>query len=357
MKTVGYVLLALIVLGLAYLLFWPVPVEPVAWTPPPAPALEGPYAANERLKSAELLAPDFGQGPEGLALDTFGHIYAGFADGRVVRFDADGRNPSELVNTGGRPLGLCYRDGTLWIADAKKGLLQLDAQNRIVATVTEADGIPFRFVDDVDVGPDGTVYFTDASARFGIDATMADFIEHGDTGRVLRYDPETRTARTLVRGLHFPNGIAVGPSGDYLLFNETAEYRVQRLWLKGENAGRTETVIENLPGFPDNISFNGSDRFWLALYAPRAADLDRLLPQPFLRKMVARLPASLQPKPVKHGFVLGLDLAGKVVANLQYAGPGAYAPITSAEQWEDFLYLGSLSAPAMARVRLDQALQ
>lgn len=355
MKTMLHALLALLGLGAAYLLLWPVPIEPAAWTPPAAPALEGPYAANDRLASVQRLAPGYGHGPEGLALDAAGNVFAGYADGRVVRFDADGANPVELLNTGGRPLGACVRGGGLWIADAWKGLLFLGPDNRVAAAITEADGVPFRFTDDVDVAGDGAVYFTDASSRFGIDATMADFLEHGGTGRLLRYDPATREVRTLLAGLHFPNGVAVGPDDAYVLVNETAEYRVLRYWLKGGKAGTAEPFIENLPGFPDNLSFNGRDRFWVALYAPRAADLDRLLPQPFLRKVVFRLPAFVQPKPVKHGFVLGLGLDGTVTANLQHVGADAYAPITSVEQFGDVLYLGSLTEPAMARFRLSPA--
>ena len=34
---------------LAWLAFWPVPSEPVAWSAPQAPALEGRYALNDRL--------------------------------------------------------------------------------------------------------------------------------------------------------------------------------------------------------------------------------------------------------------------------------------------------------------------
>ncbi|UWN52033.1 hypothetical protein ASALC70_04271 [Alcanivorax sp. ALC70] len=47
----------------AYLLFWPVPIEPVAWDAPRAPALEGDYAVNDRLASARRLAAGHGTGP------------------------------------------------------------------------------------------------------------------------------------------------------------------------------------------------------------------------------------------------------------------------------------------------------
>ena len=40
----------------AYLTLWPVPIQPVAWSPPRAPRLEGPYAPNERLKGVTWIA-------------------------------------------------------------------------------------------------------------------------------------------------------------------------------------------------------------------------------------------------------------------------------------------------------------
>src|SRR4030095_11592897 len=101
------------------------------------------------------------------------------------------------------------------------------------------------------------------------------------------------------------------------LVAETGMYRVMRIWLTGPQAGQSEIFIDNLPGFPDGISSNGKDRFWLALVKPRDAVLDKLLPHPFLRKVVARLPKFLQPAPKRYSFVLGLDGNGRVVDNLQ----------------------------------------
>src|SRR5690606_34358763 len=100
------------------------------------------------------------------------------------------------------------------------------------------------------------------------------------------------------------------------------------------------------------ISFNGTDRFWLALYAPRTSALDALLPQPYLRRVVFRLPHALHPKPKLHAWVLGLDLDGRVVADLQYAGDGGFGPVTSARQFGEVLYLGSLSDTAIGRLPL-----
>jgi len=355
MKKLLIVILILLAAGVVYLLLWPVPIEPTAWTPPDAPRLEGPYAANDRLRNVERLAEGIGHGPEGVALDAQGRLYAGYVDGRVMQFDAQGGSPVQLANTGGRPLGtVALSDGSLIVADAAKGLLQINPDRTVTVLATGASDGPFGFTDDVDRGRSSpTLYFTDASSRFGYTQVMADVMEHGPNGRLLAYDPASGRTDVLLRDLHFPNGVAVGPQDDYLLVNETTKYRVLRHWLKGERAGQTEVFADNLPGFPDNISFNGRDRFWCAIYSPRVPDLDALLPLPFLRKIVFRLPEAVQPKPVKHAFVLGFDLDGKVVANLQYAAPDAYAPITSVEEHDGWLYFGSLTAPSMARLPLE----
>ncbi|AXQ30262.1 SMP-30/gluconolactonase/LRE family protein [Solimonas sp. K1W22B-7] len=345
---VAFVLLALV----AWAALAPSPINPQAWRPAKAPALEGVYARNDILRGIQKLALGAGNGPEGVALDREGRVYAGYLDGRIVRLDPGTGKLEELGNTGGRPLGIAIGPaGELYAADADQGLVQIEnGQMKVLST--SAGGKAFRFVDDVEVSADGnSLYFSDASARFGIHDLMKDVLEHGGTGRVLRYDRSTGETTVLKDGLYFPNGVALGPNEDYLLFDETARYQVSRLWLKGEKAGTVEVLIDNLPGFPDNLSFNGSDRIWVAIYAPRSPDLDRLLPYPGLRRIVERLPEWTQPKPKMQSFALALDLDGKVVQNLQYDGPGAYAPITSVEQRGEWLYFGSLSHPAFGRMK------
>lgn len=356
MKAAAFLLLLILAAGAAYLLFWPTGLQPVAWTPPPAPPLEGLYAYNEKLKGIERLFEGQGRGPEGIAVDAAGRLYSGYADGRVVQAAADGSELRELANTGGRPLGLTViPQGGVVVADARKGLLLLNDGIKVLAT--EAGGLRFGFTDDVDsarLSP--KLYFSDASSKFGYGEHMRDLMEHGGHGRLLEHDLAAGTTRALLDGLQFANGVAVGPDDAYVLVNETGAYRVLRYWLKGDRAGTHDVFIDNLPGFPDNITFNGRDRFWLAIFAPRDALLDRLLPgNEFLRTVLVKLPAFLQPRPKQHAFALGLDLDGKVVANLQYAGEDAYAPITSVREHGPWLYFGSLTYPAMGRLPLGQA--
>ena len=346
------IILTLLALAALYLLFWPVPIDPAAWEPPAAPALAGQYEPNSRLAASERV--ETGHAPEGVAVGPDGRIYAGLEDGRVVRFSAAGPGPAEpFADTGGRPLGIQFdSEGNLVVADAYRGLLSISPAGAVTTLSREAAGVRFGCANDLDIASDGTIYFTDASHKFPVRVYKQDIVEHRPNGRLLAYDPATRQTRVVLDGIHFANGVALGPGEESLAVVETGKYRVLRVWLKGPRRGEREIFVDNLPGFPDNITFNGRGTFWLALVTPRNALLDRLLPRPFLRKAILRLPAFLQPAPQRHGFVVGLDSSGRVTENLQDPAGERVAMVSSALEHDGFLYMGSLGGDAVARFRL-----
>ncbi|MCF4997925.1 SMP-30/gluconolactonase/LRE family protein [Pseudomonas syringae] len=355
----GNLLLLLIIVVIAFLLLMPTRVKPIAWTPQPAPSLtEGIYADNQRLKGAARIGASDIEGPEALLLeDDF--LITGLHDGRLIRTSLDGQQRKVLADTGGRPLGLArHPNGLLVIADGVKGLLALDAQGQLIPLTTAANGVPFGFTDDVAIDKSGHfAYFSDASSRWGYGHDGEAIIEHGGDGRLLRYDFQTGATKVLLDKLEFANGVTLGPDDAYVLVNETGAYRISRYWLSGPKAGTHDLFIDNLPGLPDNLAFNGRDRFWVALYTPRNILLDRTAEHPFVRKMIVRMMTVL-PKPVeKRAFVLGLDLEGKVIANLQDTGADSYSPITTVREYGDWLYFGSLKATHMARLPLAEALK
>ena len=243
---------------------------------------------------------------EYLDVDAQGRLYTGTLDGRLLRLEADGSGVVELARTGGRPIGLrVLRDGTLIVADGARGLLRVTPDGVVEVLASGHDGLPFGLTDDVAVSADERhAWFTDASNRHGVDDHLDDILEHGGRGRLLRIDLATRETTLLRDGLEFANGVVLGPGEQYLLVCETGSYRVLRHWLAGPRAGETEAFADNLPGFPDNITYNGRDRYWVALANPRNAALDRLGPYPRLREVVARLPPFLRPQPVRHGYVV-----------------------------------------------------
>jgi len=323
------------------------------------------YQQNSGLARVERLSsgtgsttPGSGFAPEDVALDAQNRIYSGVDDGRVIRLQADGTRPEVFSNTHGRPLGLAFDSNrNLIVADAIKGLLSIAPDGSVTVLTTGADGLPFGCTNDLDVAADGTIYFTDASSKFPLSNFTADILEHGPNGRLLAYDPKTKATRTILSHLCFANGVAVSPDQSFVLVVETGKYRVHRVWLSESKNGQAEIFIDNLPGFPDGISSNGKDKFWLALVTPRDPTLDKLLPHPFLRKVIARLPKFLQPAPKRYSFVLGLDPNGRVTDNLQDGSPECYAEIANAVERQGSLYFGSIGESAVGRYRLGLATQ
>jgi sugar lactone lactonase YvrE len=309
------------------------------------------------LKQLELLSIGNHHGPESLAVDAEGRIYAATHEGAIVRLRPDGSSPEDWVKTGGRPLGIRFdRAGNLYVADAFRGLLRIASDRTVTLLASEADGKPIRYANSVAVASDGKVYFTDASTKFGAqqfggtyEASLLDVLEHGSHGRLLVYDPATQRATTLLPNLNFANGVALAPDESYLLVNDMGSYRVLRHWLAGPRRGATEPLLENLPGFPDNLSTVRDGRFWLALVSPRNALLDRVSGAPFVRKMIQRLPAFIRPEAVAYGHIVAFDGNGRILASLQDP-EGAYRLTTEAVETPDYIYVGSLVMPKLGRI-------
>lgn len=340
------------VVAVLVLLRQPAPIDPVSWTPDPNPGLTGPFAPNDRLAGAERLLEGAGVGPEDIACAEDSTIFTGLEDGRILWVALDG-SFRELANTGGRPLGMELDKimRRLIVADAQRGLLAITPKGEIEVLTDTVDGQKIKFADDVAVAGDGTIWFSDASMDHGYKENLYNFLEGRPSGRLLSYNPGNQQTRVHMDGLFFANGVAMGPGDEYVLVTETGAGRVHRLWLQGEKAGQRDLFASNLPGMPDNISFNGSDTFWVAMPSLRAA-LDSQAQWPAVRKLLSHLPQDVLAAGVApYAFVVALGLDGQVKDNRQNTGDG-YNMITSANECNGSLYLGSVTQHALARVQL-----
>lgn len=320
---------AVILTGLAaaalYLAAWPVPVDPVAWQAPEDRGLTDAFAANDRLSGAAAIGLEGYEGPEDVAVGHDGALYATTASGAILRIDPSSGAVSEFAQAGGRPLGIeSAPDGSLLVANAYSGIQRISPDGEVADLLAAVDGAQLSYPDDLAVSSDGIVYFSDASSKFGArdwggsyNASLLDILEHGGRGRVIAFDPQSGDATVLVDGLDFANGVAIADDDRYLLIAETGSYRILRHWLQGPDAGITEVVLDNLPGFPDNINRGLDGRFWIGLVAPRDARLDGLSDKPFLRKVVQRLPAFLRPSAVPSSHVIAIGGDGEVRLSLQ----------------------------------------
>jgi len=342
-------ILFLFIAFIIYFLAWPVPIEPTSWESPRDTRTDPEYSLNKKLKDIRIFWDNDGHtGPEDIVLKN-NKIYVGYDSGVIMS------NDGIFSNTKGRPLGMAFdSEENLIIADAVRGLISIDRDGKVktLSTKSDSDNIPFKFVDDLDIANDGKIYFSDASSKYGYGSDRLELFEHTPNGRLLVYDPATKETKTLLNDLYFANGVALSTDESFVLVNETCMYRIQKYWLKGEKAGTSEVFIENLPGFPDNVSSNKEGIFWVALFNPRNNFVEMSSNKPFLRKIVLRLPELLQPQPIRHSFVLGLDESGKIVHNLQYQSNKAYSPITSVKQYENNLYFGSLTHPGWGKIKV-----
>jgi sugar lactone lactonase YvrE len=344
---------ALIAAVAGFLLFWPIAIDPVAVDIGKGPGFTGPYAQNQALRSIAWVGQSIGTGPEDVAVHK-GYAYTGLENGAIMRVKLDGAGGiyEPYFHTGGRPLGMQFDQfENLIVCDAKKGLLAFTKDGRTIVLSDRVNGKPYKFLDDLDIAKDGTIYFSDASQRFDYERYLDDILEGSATGRLLALDPRTMQVTVKAEGLNFANGVALGPNEDYVLVSETGLARITRIWLKGPNKDRRDVFAANLPGYPDNISYDGKGVFWVALPSPRNEDLDRILPSPSMRRISLRLMSvglAAPPAPVKYGFVIGLDHNGQVVANLQDPTGQTISSITSVNASGGNLYFGSLTADRIA---------
>jgi sugar lactone lactonase YvrE len=328
-----------------YLSLWPVPIDPVAWQAPVDRGLTDPYLPNKLLQTASGIDLGAHEGPEDATQGADNAVYTTTLDGAILR--VRGSSVDEFARVGGRPLGIeADADGSLVVANAFIGLQRVD-RDGTVTTLFGGEDAPV-FANNLAIAPDGVIYFTEASRKFGalsfgdtMEATLYDVMEHGGHGRVIAYDPATGQSTVLLDGLAYANGIAISEAGDFLLIVEMNEYRILKYWLDGPRQGTREVLIDNLPGFGDNLKTGLNGRFWLGFAAPRKPIVDRLADKPFLRKAVMRLPKFMRPAAEQSSHVIAFDGDGVVLMNLQ--DPAARHPtLTGVLETRDRLYLTTL---------------
>jgi len=363
-KRIAVALLLLLGLTVAYFCFWPVPVEPVSWEAPDAPGYAGVHARNTKL--AELTVVDLNDhtGPEHIAIGDDGKIYTGVNGGGILRMEQDGTGVEIFAETDGRVLGIDFdAAGHLIVADAFRGLLSVDPSGHVAVLASEAEGKPIGFADAVIVASSGLIYFSDASQRYPPTdwnhhhetehAANLDILEQSSTGRIIEYDPESGSTRVIARGLSFANGVALSSDEQSLFVAETGRYRIWRISVDASQVDfrqpdpEAQLILDNLPGFPDNLMRGRDGRIWVGLTAPRIAVLDDTSAKPFLRKLIARMPQALRPVPVAYGHVIAFSEDGEVVEDLQDPG-GAFPTTTGVTETADRLYIHTLNSKGLA---------
>ena len=326
-----------------------------------------PYAMNGRLRDVEVIGLGEVDGPEDVILDRDANLYCSVRQGEIVRFLAPDYVKREVyAHVGGRPLGMAFdKDGSLVVCIGGMGLYRVDKLRKVQKITAETnrsrlsviDDSRMRLADDLDIAPDGKIYFSEATIRYGFEEWVVDALEGRGNGRIIRYDPTTGVTRTILRNLLFANGVCMAHDNKSFLFAETWGCRISRYWLEGPKEGTAEVVIAGLPGYPDNINRGSRGTYWLGLAGTRTPSYDMAMTMPAFRRRMARRVAGdewLFPN-VNVGCVVHFDENGGVIETLWHRGGENHPAITSMREHRGYLYLGGVTNNRIGRIKLADA--
>ncbi len=181
--------------------------------------------------------PNFLEGP---SFDRDGNLYVtDIPHGRIFRISPDGEWRL-IADYDGWPNGLrLHRDGRIFIADYKLGIVELDPQSgRVSGVVTHNRSEGFKGVNDLVFDSQGRLWFTD-QGQTGM---------HDPTGRVFRYDLESRRLDCLIDTCPSPNGLVFNPEETSLYVAMTRGNAIWRLPLTIDDATTKVGIFTQLAG-------------------------------------------------------------------------------------------------------------
>uniref|UniRef100_A0A158P903 Str_synth domain-containing protein n=1 Tax=Angiostrongylus cantonensis TaxID=6313 RepID=A0A158P903_ANGCA len=322
----------------------------------PRPTLfEDELAVNERLTNGERLLEDQIYGPESIAVNkNTGLVYTGLRTGLICEIDLSGepkiiravRLTSHENCDGsyhsmpkcGRPLGMRFhpQTGELLVLDAYLGLFSIEWDTgalRSYILYSDSKKISVsRYLNDFDFLPDGRLVISESSTKFDDRDFIYDLLEHRPNGRILEYNLASDKLSVLVTNLYFPNGVQVvqgkvliAEMGNarilkqqtYPVFEKAQVKRRRRINVGcsrySPSSGNVDVLVDNLPGYPDNIRVSGDGAVWVPLAATRSENDNWLAVRPRLRALLTRLLSSQFVQAIadwmtsKYGLILKVD--------------------------------------------------
>lgn len=170
------------------------------------------------------------------------HIYRVYLDGRSESFIALGDPDGNTFDRQQRLLDC---------ASVLRAIIQIDADGRQYTTLADRfGGKRFNSPNDVVIGPDGAIYFTDPT----LDLPKGQKQEIPFQG-VYRLD-QKGDVRLLVKDMSQPNGLAFSPDGKTLYVDDSEQKNIRAFDFSAEGRVSNERIFgqENEPGgVPDGM--------------------------------------------------------------------------------------------------------
>ncbi len=194
---------------------------------------------------------------EGPSFDRNGNLYlTDIPHGRIFRVTPD-LQWQLIAETGGWPNGIAiHRDGSLWVADYRRGLLQVDAiRGTIDVRLSHRNSEGFKGLNDLTFDARGNLYFTD-QGQTGL---------HDPTGRVYRLQPSGRLD-IILANVPSPNGIAFDASQRFLFVAATRANAIWRMPLLADGSAAKVGAFQTFFGTsgPDGLAMDAQDSLVVA---------------------------------------------------------------------------------------------
>ena len=195
---------------------------------------------------------------EGPSFDTAGNLYyVDIAHGRIFRTTPKGE-VSVVTEYDGEPNGLkIHKDGRIFVADYKNGIVNVDPSNGKVTPVLERARLErFRGVNDLVFASNGDLYFTD-QGQSGM---------HDPSGCVYRLRSNGQIDRIL-DNVPSPNGLVLNAQENVLYLAVTRQNCVWRVRLLPDGTATKVGVFVRLSGGlagPDGLALNEEEGLTIA---------------------------------------------------------------------------------------------
>ncbi|XP_058213477.1 protein STRICTOSIDINE SYNTHASE-LIKE 4-like [Rhododendron vialii] len=349
-----FILSCFLAIILQVFFFSPITPEPLELPPASSTSL---LPTNSQLQRVIKLGEGILDKPEDVCIDKNGTLYTATRDGWIKRLRRNGSWEDWRRIESDALLGLTItKHGSLIVCDAEKGLLEF-GEDGVSVLASHVNDNKIRFADDVIEAPDGSLYFSIPSTKFGLHDWYFDVLEAKPHGQLLKYDPALNETSIVLDGLCFANGVALSVDQDYLVVCETWKFRCLKYWLSGEGIGKTEIFVDNLPGGPDNIKLAPDGSFWIALVQLTSGGLEYVHTSKALKHLVATFPKLLERVKGMHtkATVVNVATDGKIIRSFDDPDGDVMSFVTSALEFEDHLYLGSLNSNFIGKLPLNGA--